>query len=139
MSQENVDIVRAVNEAFQAGIQRGEFGGGVESGLLADDFEFAPVPELAGETTYGGVHGFVEFMRRWTEDFEDWSVRLDRLIEAPGDRVVALMHQSGTGKGSGVPVDLHHGAVFKLREGRVVRINLYLTLEQALEAAGLSE
>jgi ketosteroid isomerase-like protein len=139
MSEENVEIVRALHEAFLAGIQRGEFGGGIESGLMADDFEFSPVPELAGEMTCGGVHGFVEFMRRWTEDFEDWSVRLDRLIDAPDDRVVALMHQSGTGKGSGVPVDIHHGAVFRLREGRVVRINLYLTLEHALEAAGLTE
>jgi ketosteroid isomerase-like protein len=137
VSQENLEIVRAVHDAFLAGLQGGQFGGGLDSGLLADDFEFSPAPELTGDTTYGGVHGFVEFMRLWTEDFEDWSVRLERLIEAPDDCVVAFMHQSGTGKGSGVPVDLDYGAVFRLREGRVVRVNLYMTPEQALQAAGL--
>jgi ketosteroid isomerase-like protein len=139
VSEENVEIVRAVHDAFLAGLQRGQFGGGIDSGLLADDFEFSPAPELAGDAKYGGVREFVEFMRLWTEDFEHWSVRLDRLIDAPDDCVVALMHQSGTGKGSGVPVGLDYGAVFKLRKGRVVRINLYMTPEQALEAAGLRE
>jgi ketosteroid isomerase-like protein len=139
MSQENVEIVRAVLDAFVAGLERGTFNGGRDSGLLAEDFEFCPAPELERETTYRGSDEFGEFMRMWTEDFEDWSLRLDRLIDAPNDRVVAFMNQSGTGKGSGATVDLDYGAVYDLREGQVVRFSLYMTPQQALEAAGLSE
>jgi ketosteroid isomerase-like protein len=139
MSQENVEIVRAVLDAFMAGLQRGEFTGAGDTGLMADDYEWVAPPEVAGLGVYRGREGFLDFMRTWTEDFEDWSVRLDRLIDAPGDRVVAFMQQSGTGKGSGVAVDLDYGAVVDLHDGQVVRISLYMTRQQALKAAGLSE
>jgi ketosteroid isomerase-like protein len=78
-------------------------------------------------------------MRTWTEDFEDWSSRIERLIDAGDNRVVALTHQSATGKGSGVPVDLHHGSVFELKDGLVIRMRIYGDAKEALEAAGLSE
>jgi ketosteroid isomerase-like protein len=79
------------------------------------------------------------FMRTWTEDFKEWSFRIERLIDAGENRVVALMHQSGTGKGSGAPVDLHHGCVFELEDGRITRMRIYGTTKEALEAAGLEE
>jgi hypothetical protein len=72
---------------------------------LVADAEWMPVPGFAGPAVYRGREGFVEFMRTWTEDFEDWSIRLERLIDAGNDRVVALLHQWATGKGSGVPVE----------------------------------
>jgi ketosteroid isomerase-like protein len=81
----------------------------------------------------------IKFMRTWTEDFEDWSFRVERLIDAGENRVVALTHQSGTGKGSRVPVDLHHGGVFELEDGRITRLRIYGTTKEALEAAGLEE
>lgn len=48
------------------------------------DAELVPARELAG-VTYRGRDGFIEFMRSWTEDFEDWTIELDRAIDAPGD------------------------------------------------------
>jgi ketosteroid isomerase-like protein len=139
MSEENVEIVRALNAAFQAGLERGDFGAVWGTGLVAPDSELLPAPEIEGAVVYRGPEGFVEFMRRWTEDFENWTVRLERLIEAPDGRVVALSHQSAIGKGSGAPVDLDYGAVFELRGGILVRLRLYLDPAQALEAPGLSE
>jgi len=76
-------------------------------------------------------------MRTWTEDFEDWSVELERAIDARRGCVAAVFRQRGTGKGSGVPVELTHGAVFEFRDGRVTRIRLYLEPSEALAAAGL--
>ena len=78
-------------------------------------------------------------MRGWTKDFEDWSLRVERLIDAGNDRVVALIHQSGTGKGSGVPVEWKVGQVYELEDGRSARVRNYLSHAEALEAAGLSE
>ena len=43
-------------------------------------------------------------MRLWTEQFDDYSFQVERLIDAGRDRVVALVRQAGTGKESGVPV-----------------------------------
>ena len=91
-----------------------------------------------GEVGLARREGFVEFVRAWTEDFEDWSIRVERRIDAGDDRVVALTHQSATGKGSGVPVELKVGQVYELEDGRIARVRNYLKGD-ALEAAGLEE
>ena len=142
MSEENVEVVQLVVTGFRAGVAADEVGTafdlGVEAGLVAADAELIPARELAGDATYRGKSGFVEFMRIWTEDFEDWSIRVERAVEIDGGVVVAHLRQSGMGKRSGVPVDLVHGAVFELQNGRIIRIRLYLDPREAEEAAGLS-
>ena len=139
MSEENVEIVRNVIEAFQAGWERGNATAFDWTAHIAPDAEWIPAPELVGPAVYRGVDGWIKFMRTWTGAFEDWSSRIERLIDAGDNRVVALTHQSATGKGSGVPVDLHHGSVFELKDGLVIRMRIYGDAKEALEAAGLSE
>jgi ketosteroid isomerase-like protein len=140
---ENVAIVRTVLQGAQAGMSRGDLGAaldlGVDAGAIAADAELVPARELAGGASYRGRDGFIEFMRTWTEDFEGWSIQLERAIDAADDLVVAVLRQSGTGTGSGVSVELAHGAVFELQGGRVTRIRLYLEPTDALDAAGLPE
>jgi ketosteroid isomerase-like protein len=139
MSEENVEVVRRVIEAFNAAWERGTPTAFDWAVHIAPDAEWIPAPELVGPAVYRGVDGWIKFMRTWTEDFEDWSSRIERLIDAGENRVVALTHQSGTGKGSGVPVDLHHGSVFELEDGRITRMRIYGDAREALEAAGLEE
>ena len=93
----------------------------------------------AGRAVYRGREGFVEFMRTWIGSFADWSFRIERLIDAGDDQVVVLAHQTATGKGSGVSVELHLGQVQELEDGRVIRVRNDLEHAEALEAAGLSE
>ena len=78
-------------------------------------------------------------MRAWTEDYENWSIELERVIDAGEDRVVGVFHHRAIGKASGVPIELVQGFVWELEDGRVVRMRNYVTPEQALEAAGVSE
>ena len=97
MSQENVELVRRVIDEFQAGLARGEPGVVYDSEILAPDAEWIPDPHAAAglRPVYRGRQGFVEFMRTWTEDF-DWSIELERVIDAGDDRVVAMFHQHAT-------------------------------------------
>jgi ketosteroid isomerase-like protein len=140
MSKENVEVVRRVFEAFEAELRRGEDFEDYDLGdVFTPDTEWFPVPETPGPTSYRGREGFIEFMRTWIESWQSWTVRLERLIDADNGRIVAVMHQSATGKGSGVPVEQNAGIVFELENGRVVRMRNFLHLAQALEAAGLSE
>src|SRR5690242_14554900 len=137
MSQENVEIVRRAFEGVQAAVERGDPGEGWDAGLYAPDIEWV-TPAFEGQRrVWRGREGVVEFMRTWTEDFENWSVRIERLIDAGGGRVIALTHQSATGKASGVPVELDSGAIYELKDGRIVRGQLYLSHAATLEAAGL--
>jgi ketosteroid isomerase-like protein len=139
MSEENVEIVRRLFEVFRQGMERGDLGAWFDSEDLADDFEWITPPGVPGLGTYRGREGFLEFMRIWTEDFEDWSVELEGLIDAGDDRVVGLFHQRGTGKESGVPVELHQALVYELEGGRVTRMRNYIDPADALKAVGLSE
>jgi ketosteroid isomerase-like protein len=133
MSEENVEIVRRLFELWREGMERGDAGAMFDSEELADDAEFhnPPAGGISRET-YRGREGWLKFQRIWTEDLEDFSVELERVIDAGGDRVVGLLLQTATGKGSGVPF-------YELKDGRVIRVRSYIHPAEALEAAGLRE
>jgi ketosteroid isomerase-like protein len=139
MSQQDVEIVRRVIEAFRAGIERGEYAAAAGSGALAAEFEWVPDPELPGPQPTRGVEGFVAFMRTWTEDFERWSYRADELIDAGNGRVLVLAHQSAIGKASGAPVELQFGQVWEVEGNQVVRVRNFTERANAVKAAGLPE
>jgi ketosteroid isomerase-like protein len=61
------------------------------------------------------------------------------LIEAGDDRVVALLNQVATGKGSSAQVEWHQGQIWELKDGRVIRTRNYPNPADALEAAGLRQ
>jgi ketosteroid isomerase-like protein len=139
MSEENVEIVRQAFEEFQTGMEQGDPGAGFDSDAVADDYEWITINPFEGRTVWRGRQEFVEFLRTFTAEFEDWSVRAERWIAAGEDRVVGLMHQSATGKGSGAPVEWQFGQVWELKDGRVIRTRNYDSPAEALEAAGLRE
>jgi ketosteroid isomerase-like protein len=139
MSEENLEVTRRAWEAFEAGMARGDLVGAFDSGAVAPDFEWVPPRGFPGASVYRGREGFAEFMAAWTEDFDNLTFRLERLIDAGDNRVVGLFHQTATGKGSGVPVELDQGVVYELEGGQIIRIRNYLDHGEALEAAGLSD
>jgi ketosteroid isomerase-like protein len=139
MSQENVEITRRFWQEFQAGMERGDPGAWLDSGAVADDFEWVMPLRFDGKSVWRGREEYVKFIRTWTDEFQDWSIRVERVIDAGGDRVVALTYQSATGKASGAPVELNVGQVSEFEDGRLIRVRNYLTHAEALEAAGLSE
>ena len=56
-------------------------------------------------------------------------------MEPVGERhVVANIHQSARGKGSGVAVEMDIAYLWEIREGRLAAMHLYATREEA--AAG---
>jgi ketosteroid isomerase-like protein len=139
MSQENVEIVRRVDDAFLAGLERGDFAGGAATGLVSEDHELIVVAEFPGQRRYRGTEEVVEFVQRWTEDFERFSLHRQELIDAGNGRVFTSHKQSAIGKGSGVPIEVEYFSVWELEAGLVVRILHYLDRDEALGAAGLSE
>ena len=135
MSGENLEVVQRVFDAF---LHVG-FGAAFDSGDLTADCEWIPAAEIPGAQVVRGRDDFIEFMRVWTEDFENWSTSYERLVDLHDDRVLVLAHQWATGKGSGVPVELHFGQIWEFRDGKVIRIRNYIDEKSALEAAGLRE
>jgi ketosteroid isomerase-like protein len=132
MSQENVEIVRRGHEAFQ----RGDLTAMLE---LVDHevVSYVAVP-LADPGEYHGPEGVLQMFANWTEGFDDYTQEAEEYIEM-GDHVIARVHQRGTGALSGVPVERRFWFLHTLRDGKLVRLGVHESKQQALEAAGLSE
>ena len=134
MSQENVEMVRRIFDEAQHHPE-----GFFES--LDEDVEWdaraIDVPDV-GASYWRGRAAVRDFFRRWVGAFDEWSVELVEAIDV-GDSVVAHVHQSGRGKGSGATVDASHWQVWTVRDGKVVRWTLHVDRPEALEAVGLRE
>jgi ketosteroid isomerase-like protein len=145
MSKENVEIVRRVMELGQEGIRtddlRRTMDDLVTTGLVSPTCEWRGGVR-GGDAVVGvgdevGPEGIVEFVRTWKEDFSNFTVEIEDIIDADGDRVVVIQRHTGTGKASGAPVDLRTAFICTLDAGQVVRIAIFLDPRKALEAAGL--
>ena len=134
MSQQNVEIVRRGYERF---IATGELlpGETVHPDFVWDMSTFRGWPE---QKSYAGIAGARKFMDDWLEAWDEWEIDLEELRDA-GENVVAIVRQRGRSKATGVPVDMHFGQVWLLRDGKQVRMQMYASPEEALEAAGLGE
>ena len=85
---------------------------------------------------YEGLEGLERGFRGWLESWRDLRFELDELIPA-GEAIVAMYHQTGTGRASGVHTELDGGHVWRMRDGKAVRLEVHSNRAAALEAAGL--
>ena len=133
MSQENVEIVRGLYAEIWGG------GGPPDLASRVDgQVEVIPFPDFPEQTVLFGLAGFERWTKRWSGMFADYDLQPERFWEE-GDLVVAALHERATGARSGVPVDQHYAHVWTLRQGLVVRVQVFRSRDEALEAAGLSE
>lgn len=90
----------------------------------------------------GEMHGPVavrRYVQDWIDTFDDFSVVVEELRDAEDDRVLSIQRIKGRAKLSGTETDLRFAVVFTVRDGKVVRGREYLSVEDALEVAGLRE
>jgi ketosteroid isomerase-like protein len=133
MSRANVEIVRRLNDVFN----EHSF---VENADLLDpdivwDMSRVQVPDGAAWT---GRLGLLEFLDAWRESFASEHIDAEEIVDGGGQVLVTVRH-SGRGKASGIEVDQRYAMVWTLRDGRAVRMEMYLTRDEALDAMGLGE
>jgi ketosteroid isomerase-like protein len=78
------------------------------------------------------------YLAEWDEMFSDFTAALVEVLDAGPGRVIAVWNLTGTARGSGVPVDMRVPILYTIRDGKIVRGREYLTMDEALRAAGLS-
>ena len=71
-------------------------------------------------------------------EFPDFHSEIDELMDA-GDKVICVQRWTGTGRGSGLSVDLEEVIVFTFENGKIIEGRVHPDRASALEAAGLSE
>ena len=127
MSQENVDAVRGLFTAFD----RQDWEAAL--GLLDPAVEWSPT-----EGTFHGHEGVISSLAEWIEPWEEHQVEAEEFTEA-GDQVLAVVHLTGRGAGSGMEVDQRFFQIYTVRSGKITRMVEFVTRDEALEAAGLRE
>jgi ketosteroid isomerase-like protein len=126
MSEENIEVVRAIYDAWLKGESARD--------LIDPEVEYVNPPDAVekgvrrGRRAFGGIR----------DAYEDVRVEPLRYLDA-GDDVVVIARVTGRGRGSGIEIEWQHGYIWTIRDGKGVRFRWFNKPEQALEAAGLRE
>jgi ketosteroid isomerase-like protein len=146
MSQENVEIVRAIQPpsgtdltalyALDSGIaDRIE----AVAPLFDPEFEFE-VHGGVGERLRGrGLQALTEAWREWMQPFEIFRTEVEGFIDVDDDRVLVLIRDHTRPRGTDAQIESLGCNLWTLRNGRITRIDFYPTRSLGLEAAGLRE
>lgn len=143
MSQENVEMVRELWEQFKGVDCTAIDWDGEAIREMTEQF-WSPEVELRWAATnpetraYRGRNGVIQAFREWVEPFSEYYVEPLDFIEQE-DRVIVPQRQWGIGSTSGIPVEVEVTYVYEVRDNQITRIDEYDTLEEVLEAVGLSE
>jgi ketosteroid isomerase-like protein len=132
MAQTNLALVQAAIDAFFRGDEPAMLR------VAAPDVVIAQPPDQPDRQDYHGHDGMRQVMAEWIGNWDDWSLEILSAREVR-DLVLATARQQGRGKASGASFDAEIAFVFTVRDEQIVLWQMFLSEQQALEAAGLSE
>jgi len=132
MSQENVEIVRAIHEALARGESPATLG------LLHPDIEYVNPPGAVEPGTRRGIAAYEDALRSMHEAFDAVGIEIREIIDA-GNRVVVFATYTARGRSSGAHRQHEDGYVWTLRDGKAVSFEWFNDPAKALEAAGLRD
>ena len=133
MSQENVEALRRVFDAFNSGDLATALA------FIDPEFDAEVPPEFSAEPdTYRGHDG----VRRYFQSFQDAMTEIrfqpERFWDA-GQSVVVAARLTAQGRQTAIPVEQRLAQVWGIREGKAVSVRTYSSLSDALKAVGLKE
>jgi uncharacterized protein len=127
MSPQNADLLRPIYEEWGRGNWRPAFE------------IYDPHMEWGWSSEFLDLGGVFEDrrdpnprLRAWLGEWDYWRAEAEEYIEM-GDYVVVLATYQGRGRGSGVEISQEGAHVFKLRDGKVVRLEIFASREKALQ------
>lgn len=132
MPQKNVEAVREIYAEWA----RGNMKAGAD--LFDPEIVFKAFT-TEGSIVATGPAEVEAFMRDFLTQWRDYRLFGEEFRAVEEDTVCVRGRQTGTGRGSGVAVELSMCSVWEFRDGAVVRLIFESEWEIALEAAGLQE
>jgi ketosteroid isomerase-like protein len=128
MSEKNVDVVRGVFDAWK----RGDL-----AEVIRPFDQHAVIRPIIGPEWHG-PEGVLGMASDWLEGFEDFVMTAEDLTDT-GDVVVVRVRQEAREASTRVPVEATFWFTFSIRDGKVVRFEMFQRREEALDAMGLRE
>jgi ketosteroid isomerase-like protein len=90
--------------------------------------------EFPDPRTYRGHEGLVEAILDWPEQWESFELEPKRIFAANESQFVIVAIHRGRSRQMGIDVEAEIVWLFTLRDGRTLRWEMFMSLEQALEA-----
>jgi ketosteroid isomerase-like protein len=132
MPKKNVDALRPIYEEWGRGNFTPRFD------VYHPEMEWGWSPEFPGLAgVYSDPAERNKRLHEWLSPWEHWTCEAEEYI-AHGDYVVVIARYRGRGKGSGLEVDVRGAHVWKLRDGAVVRLEVFADPVRAGESVGLA-
>ena len=130
MSEENVEFVRR------------RFGAALEGDWKTSLDKLDPEVEihdfdLPDAGVYHGHDGFRAWLERWSDGWESWRMEDVEFRSAGGDRVIALFRVVARARHTGIELERDDAIVYRIRGGKIVRLDYFNDQGAALDAAGL--
>ena len=130
MSQQNVEIVRALWRAFETSE--------IPPDVFAEEVAWHTASDLPDPETRLGRKAILRKLAADWENAVDPGCEAEELIDA-GKWVVVRWRGWGTGRASGLHMTWNETHTYELSDGKVVEVREYRTKAQALKAVGLAE
>ena len=127
MSQANVEAVRRAWEASTQHDNEAVFRL-YDPGVEIHDAFF--------DRIYRGLDGVREYFREWVSTFDEWGAEVEEWIDA-GDDVIAVLRSRGRGERSRIRVEERQSHLWTLRDGKLWRLRIYASKDEALKAVGV--
>jgi ketosteroid isomerase-like protein len=132
MSQENVEIVRAMFASYTEG--------DVEAVISAAAVDIEVRPGLVGSlegTVYRGKEGFRRFLADVDAAWDEWRIEIEELRDL-NDTVLALGRVRARAR-DGMSLEARSGWICRMRDEKVAELRSFTSRAEALEAVGLRE
>ena len=132
MSEANVEIVRKHIEAYRR-------HDASMSLSLMDPHAVLDMNRIDGSDAIHGRQAIEEAANRYVGTFEDWTYEVERLTDLSSGTILAVVNETGRGKGSGAAVNRRFATLYTVIDRKIVRVTQFQSEQDALEAAGISE
>jgi ketosteroid isomerase-like protein len=134
VSQRNVEIVRRSTALLNEGDWDGLFD------LYDPEVEFCDLRSAVDTPqVLRGAKEVRSLLIAWSEAWEDFGSQVCEYIDAD-PYVICDTRWYGTGRESGVAIDVRQADICELRDGKIFRVTLgYSNTDKALAAVGLAE
>jgi ketosteroid isomerase-like protein len=135
MSQENVEVVQSLIEAFN---RRDDDWQSVLA-VLDPDIEVVDLDISLDAERFRGHAGVRKWLRFWSDAWGSWRIEGLEVEPLGEDRAIALFVMVVTGEGSGIELSRRDALVCTLRAGKIAAMTYYNDQQQARDAISLSE
>ena len=132
MSQENVETVRRMYDAFQGGDAEAALSH-FSSDVLVDASKARP--DVGVGRGREQVNGLVA---SWLAAWDEWGEEIEEMRDL-GGRVLVVSLQRGRSKRTGIEVEYRYSLLYDVHGDKITSMRMYGSRAEALGAAGLRE